>query len=57
MAVFCGVAPCILAEIDNVSEVLTASIIAQITRRNIAEDSLFHTHRCENLKSHQEYNT
>jgi hypothetical protein len=68
MTVFWNVAPCSLIETD-ISEVLTASIITlmmeavstsemsvnfyKTTWRNIPEDSLLHTHHCENLKSHQ----
>jgi hypothetical protein len=62
------VAPCSLVEVNDGSEVLTASIIRamiavstsetsanfyEITRRNIPDDSHLHTLRRENLKSHK----
>jgi hypothetical protein len=27
------------------------SVVTRVTRRNIPEDTIFHSHRCENLKS------
>jgi hypothetical protein len=30
------------------------SVIARATRRNIPEDNILHSHRCENLKSYNE---
>jgi hypothetical protein len=51
MAVFWVVPPCSVVKFTDVSEVLADSI-TDGKRRNVTEDSHFHTRRRENTKSH-----
>jgi hypothetical protein len=51
MAVFWVVAIALMTEATSTSE--TSVITYQTTRRNIPENSNFHTRRRENLKSHK----
>jgi hypothetical protein len=42
----------------DVSEELSpseTSVLTRVTRRNIPEDVILHSHRCENLKSYKNY--